>query len=112
MIIHHEESSFDIGKADDNKVPEGYGSHFKSYDGVERTFLAESNGGPGWVTEYNVLAWLSSRSFGPVAYFLTPIPLGRVDRGLALSPRRCGFTTLLPPSAFLVLISMRSFLTT
>src|SRR6201996_8823910 len=59
IILIHDESSFDIRQADGVKVPSGYGSHFNSYDGVERTFLAESNGGPSWFTEYNVLAGLS-----------------------------------------------------
>jgi hypothetical protein len=72
-------------------VPPGYGSHFKSFDGKERTFLAESNGGPSWFTEYNVLAGLSSRSFGRFSYFVTRIASGRVERGLPLALRRCGY---------------------
>ena len=55
----HDESSFDIRAAGGVKVPPGYGSHFKSFDGKERKFLAEGNGGPSWFTEYNVLAGLS-----------------------------------------------------
>ncbi|MBI5264653.1 MAG: LTA synthase family protein, partial [Bradyrhizobium sp.] len=73
IILIHDESSFDIRSAKDIKVPPGYGSHFKSFDGRQRTFLAESNGGPSWFTEYNVLAGLSSRSFGRFAYFVTRI---------------------------------------
>src|SRR6476619_907115 len=68
IIMIHDESSFDIRQARGIKVPAGYGSHFKSFDGKERKFLAESNGGPSWFTEYNVLAGLSSRSFGRFAY--------------------------------------------
>src|ERR1700692_674804 len=71
IVMIHDESSFDIRQANGIKVPAGYGSHFKSYDGKERKFLAESNGGPSWVTEYNVLAGLSSRSVGRFPYFLT-----------------------------------------
>ena len=37
------------------KVPDGYGAHFKSFDGKERKFLVEGDGGPSWYTEYNVL---------------------------------------------------------
>src|SRR6202045_4962412 len=51
IIMIHDESSFDIRQADGIKVPPGYGSHFKSFDGKERKFLAESNGGPSWFTE-------------------------------------------------------------
>ena len=94
IIMIHDESSFDIRTAPGVKVPSGYGSQFKSYDGVERKFLAESNGGPSWFTEYNVLAGLSSRSFGRFAYFVTRIASGRVERGLPLALRRCGYDTL------------------
>src|SRR6202007_1209520 len=60
-IMIHDESSFDIRETGNAKVPAGYGSHFKSFDGKERKFLAESNGGPGWYTEYNLLAGFSLR---------------------------------------------------
>src|SRR5712672_1784346 len=78
IIMIHDESSFDVREAEGVKVPQGYGSHFKSYDGKARKFLAESNGGPSWFTEYNVLAGLSSRSFGRFSYFVTRIASGRV----------------------------------
>src|ERR1700754_4692295 len=52
IIMIHDESSFDIRAAQGIKVPAGYGSHFKSWDGKQRTFLAESNGGRSWFTEY------------------------------------------------------------
>jgi hypothetical protein len=94
IIMIHDESSFDVRDAGNVKVPPGYGSHFKSWDGKERKFLAEGNGGPSWFTEYNVLAGLSSRSFGRFAYFVTRIAAGRVERGLPLALRRCGYSTL------------------
>ena len=94
IIMIHDESSFDIRTAGGVKVPAGYGSHFKSFDGKERSFLAESNGGPSWYTEYNVLAGLSSRSFGRFSYFVTRMASGRVERGLPLALRRCGYETL------------------
>src|ERR1700687_1522619 len=40
IIMIHDESSFDIRQANGIKVPAGYGSHFKSFDGKERRFLA------------------------------------------------------------------------
>jgi hypothetical protein len=112
IIMIHDESSFDIRDAGHVKVPAGYGSHFKSFDGKERKFLAESNGGPSWYTEYNVLAGLSSRSFGRFAYFLTRIAAGRVERGLPLSLRRCGYETVSLYPAQGAFMSARSFQTT
>lgn len=112
IIMIHDESSFDIRAASGVKVPSGYGSQFKSYDGVERKFLAESNGGPSWFTEYNVLAGLSSRSFGRFSYFVTRIASGRVARGLPLALRRCGYDTLSLYPAFGAFMSARNFQTT
>ncbi len=112
IIMIHDESSFDIRQADRVKVPAGYGSHFRSFDGVERKFLAESNGGPSWFTEYNVLAGLSSRSFGRFAYFVTRIASGRVERGLPLALRRCGYDTISLYPAFGAFMSARSFQST
>src|SRR6195952_3450506 len=112
IIMIHDESSWDIRQADGIKVPAGYGSHFKSFDGKERKFLAESNGGPSWFTEYNVLAGLSSRSFGRFSYFVTRIASGRVERGLPLALRRCGYTTTSLYPAHGAFMSARSFQTT
>jgi hypothetical protein len=112
IIMIHDESSFDIRAASGVKVPAGYGSHFKSWDGKERKFLAESNGGPSWYTEYNVLAGLSSRSFGRFAYFVTRLASGHVDRGLPLSLRRCGYETMSVYPAFGGFMSARGFQTT
>src|SRR5436305_740390 len=109
IIMIHDESSFDIRAAQGIKVPPGYGSHFKSYDGRQRKFLAESNGGPSWFTEYNVLAGLSSRSFGRFAYFVTRIASGRVERGLPLALRRCGYDTISLYPAFGAFMSARAF---
>ena len=71
-----------------------YGDHFRSFDGKSRKFLVEGNGGPSWFTEYNVLAGLSSRSFGRFSYFVTRIASGRVERGLPMALRRCGYQTV------------------
>src|SRR6476646_1054637 len=88
IIMVHDESSFDIRQADGVKVPAGYGSHFKSYDGRMRKFLAESNGGQSSFTAYHVRSRLSSRSFGRFSYVVTRIASGRVGRGLPLALRR------------------------
>jgi hypothetical protein len=112
IVMIHDESSFDIRGVDGVKVPAAYGSHFTSFDGKARKFLAESNGGPSWFTEYNVLAGLSSRSFGRFAYFVTRIASGRVERGLPLALRRCGYDTISLYPAFGAFMSARSFQTT
>jgi phosphoglycerol transferase MdoB-like AlkP superfamily enzyme len=109
IIMVHDESSFDIRVAPGVKVPDGYGSHFRSFDGKARHFLVESVGGPSWYTEYNVLAGLSARSFGPFAYHVTQIAAGRVERGLATALRRCGYRTFSIYPALGAFMSARSF---
>ncbi|MEP7029515.1 MAG: sulfatase-like hydrolase/transferase [Pseudolabrys sp.] len=93
IILIHDESSYDIRVAPGIKVPEGYGSHFVSFDGVARHLLVESHGGASWYTEFGVLTGLSSRSFGRFAYSLPRVAAGRVKRGLPLALRRCGYRT-------------------
>src|SRR5437660_6905761 len=112
IIMIHDESSFDIRQASGVNVPPGYGSHFKSFDGRERKFMAESSGGASWMAEYNVLAGLSSRSFGRFSYFVTRIASGRVERGLPLALRRCGYNTLSLYPAYGAFMGARGFHTT
>jgi phosphoglycerol transferase MdoB-like AlkP superfamily enzyme len=112
IIMIHDESSFDIRQAKGVKVPAGYGSHFKSFDGTQRKFLAESSGGASWMAEYNVLAGLSSRSFGRFSYFVTRIASGRVERGLPLALRRCGYSTISLYPAYGAFMGARGFQTT
>jgi hypothetical protein len=111
IIMIHDESSFDIRQAQGVRTPAGYGSHFVSYDGKQRKFIAESNGGSSWLAEYNVLAGLSSRSFGHFSYFVTRIAAGRLERGLALSLRRCGYETISLYPAYGAFMSARKFQT-
>jgi phosphoglycerol transferase MdoB-like AlkP superfamily enzyme len=112
IIMILDESSFDIRHAPGIKVPEGYGRHFNSFDGKERSFLVEAAGGPTWFAEYSVLTGLSARSFGRFAYFVTRIAAGRVERGLPRVLRRCGYKTFTLYPARGAFMSARSFQTT
>ncbi len=109
IILILDESSFDIRKAPGIKVPEGYGRHFHSFDGKERSFIVEAAGGPTWFAEYSVLTGLSARSFGRFAYFVTRIAAGRVERGLPRTLRRCGYKTFTLYPARGAFMSARSF---
>jgi phosphoglycerol transferase MdoB-like AlkP superfamily enzyme len=111
IILLHDESSFDISAVEGVKVPPGYGGHFRSFDGKERRLLVEGAGGPSWYTEYNVLAGLSSRSFGRFQFFVTRIAAGRVSRGLPFALRRCGYRTFSIYPVFGAFLGTRSFYT-
>jgi phosphoglycerol transferase MdoB-like AlkP superfamily enzyme len=109
VILVHDESSVDIRMAPNIKVPDGYGSHFRSFDGKARHLLVESFGGASWYSEFAVLTGLSSRSFGRFAYSLPRIAAGRVNRGLPLELRRCGYRTYSFYSAPAVFMSAQGF---
>ena len=109
IIMILDESSFDIRKAPGIKVPAGYGRHFHSFDGKERSFIVEGSGGPTWFAEYSVLTGLSARSFGRFAYFVTRIAAGRVERGLPHTLQRCGYRTFTLYPARGAFMSARSF---
>jgi Sulfatase len=109
IILIHDESSFDIRRAPDIKVPKGYGAHFLSFDGKERNFIVEGNGGPSWYTEYNVLDGLAARTFGAFSYFVTRIAAGRVKRGLPAALQRCGYHTYSLYPAYGAFLSEKSF---
>src|SRR3954468_1099303 len=93
IIMVFDESSFDIRAVPSVKVPAGYGAHFKSDDGAQRSLIVEGAGGPSWFTEYNVLTGLSARSYGRFADFVTRIAAGRGERGLPHTLRKCGYKT-------------------
>jgi len=93
IVMILDESSFDAGMIPGIKLPPGYGRHFVSADGRTRALTVEGAGGPTWFTEYNVLSGLSARSYGRLAEFVTRVAAGRVERGLPLALRRCGYRT-------------------
>jgi hypothetical protein len=112
IIMLFDESSFDITAAPGIKVPPGYKTHFKSLDGKARELLVEGVGGPSWLTEYNVLSGLSSRSYGRFAEFVTRIAAGRVERGLPQTLRKCGYQTYSLYPFFGAFLGARAFQTT
>ena len=112
IIMVLDELSFDISSVAGVNVPAGYLNHFKSFDGKQREFVVEGNGGPTWYTEYNVLTGLSVRSFGRFSYFVTRIAAGRVERGLPWALRRCGYKTFTLYPAAGAFLSARSFQST
>jgi phosphoglycerol transferase MdoB-like AlkP superfamily enzyme len=93
IIMLLDESSFDVTAAPGIKVPSGYSDYFKSFDGKQRTMIAEATGGPTWYTEFNVVTGLSARSFGDLKFYVTRISAGRVTRGLPQALRHCGYKT-------------------
>jgi phosphoglycerol transferase MdoB-like AlkP superfamily enzyme len=112
IVMVFDESSFDIRVIPEVKTPPGYGAHFISSDGKQRSLIVEGAGGPSWFTEYNVLTGLSARSYGRFADFVTRIAAGRVERGLPLALRHCGYKTFTLYPMYGAFLSARHFQTT
>lgn len=111
IIMVLDESSFDISAAPGIKVPANYRDYFKSADGKQRAFVAESAGGPTWYTEFNVLTGLSARSFGKLKFYVTRIAAGKISRGLPQALQRCGYRTFSMYPTYGDFLSARSFQT-
>jgi phosphoglycerol transferase MdoB-like AlkP superfamily enzyme len=111
IVMVFDESSFDIGVVPGVKLPAGYGQHFRSSDGAQRSLMVEGAGGPSWFTEYNVLTGLSARSYGRFEYFVTRIAAGRVERGLPHALRKCGYKTFTLYPMYGAFLSARHFQT-
>jgi Sulfatase len=109
IIMVFDESSFDARAIPGVTVPAGYGAHFRSDDGKQRSLMVEGAGGPSWYTEYNVLTGLSARSYGRFADFVTRIAAGRVERGLPHALRRCGYQTFTFYPMYGAFLSARHF---
>jgi hypothetical protein len=109
IILLLDESSYDIRTAPGIKVPPGYGSHFQSFDGRQRSLVVEGAGGPTWYTEYNVLTGLSARNYGRLMFYVTRIAAGRVERGLPQALRRCGYKTFSLYPAYGAFLGARGF---
>ena len=109
IIMVLDEASFDARAVPDIKLPPGYGSHFRSFDGKTRSLYIEGSGGPTWYTEYNVLTGLSARSYGRLSYYVTRIAAGRVERGLPQALRRCGYKTISLYPAYGAFLSAKKF---
>lgn len=111
IIMVLDESSFDISAAPGIKVPANYRDYFKSVDGKQRAFVAESAGGPTWYTEFNVLTGLSARSFGKLKFYVTRIAAGKISRGLPQALQRCGYRTFSLYPTYGDFLSARNFQT-
>ncbi len=111
IVMVLDESSFDMSAVPGIKVPGDYRNFFASADGQQRSFVAESSGGPTWYTEFNVLTGLSVRSFGALKFYVTRIAAGKISRGLPQALQRCGYRTFSLYPTYGNFLSARSFQT-
>jgi len=68
---------------------------FQSSDGPTRKLRVETFGGASWLTEFSLLAGLSSRSFGGMQQFVQPFMAGKLRDTLPLALARCGYRNVM-----------------
>ncbi len=64
---------------------------FKSYDGKLHRLRVETYGGASWLTEFSVLAGVSTYSFGGMRPFVQSLMQGKIHDTLPESLTRCGY---------------------
>jgi hypothetical protein len=64
---------------------------FRSYDGSLRQMRVETYGGASWLTEFSLLAGVSTHSFGNMRQFVQTFMQGRLKDTLPQALERCGY---------------------
>lgn len=64
---------------------------FKSFDGKEHALRVETYGGASWLTEFSVLAGVSTYSFGGMRTFVQSLMQGKIHDTLPQTLSRCGY---------------------
>jgi hypothetical protein len=64
---------------------------FRSYDGTLRRMRVETYGGASWLTEFSLLAGVSTHSFGNMRQFVQTFMQGRLKDTLPQALARCGY---------------------
>lgn len=68
--------------------------HFRSGDGIIHKLGVETFGGGTWLTEFNILAGLSTYPLGNVRTYVGRLLAGRIKHSLPAYLRACGYETL------------------
>lgn len=68
---------------------------FRSGDGTTRSLRVETFGGASWLTEFSVLAGVSTYSFGGMRTFVQSMMQGKVRDSVPQSLERCGYKNVM-----------------
>jgi hypothetical protein len=68
---------------------------FKSADGKMRRLRVETYGGASWLTEFSILAGMSTQSFGGMRHFVQSLLAGKVRETVPEVLLRCGYRNVL-----------------
>jgi hypothetical protein len=68
---------------------------FKSSDGEIHRLRVETYGGASWLTEFSIIAGMSTQSFGGMRHFVQSLLAGKVKDTLTETLARCGYRNVL-----------------
>ena len=91
IILIHQESVFPPSNFPSLKYDAGLDPFFKSFDGKLHPLRVETYGGASWLTEFSVLAGVSTFSFGGMRTFVQSLMQGKIHDTLPQALMRCGY---------------------
>jgi phosphoglycerol transferase MdoB-like AlkP superfamily enzyme len=91
IILIHQESVFPPSHFPSIRYDTSLDPFFKSFDGKMHKLRVETYGGASWLTEFSVLAGVSTYSFGGMRTFVQSLMQGKIHDTLPQSLARCGY---------------------
>lgn len=91
IILIHEESVVQPGLFPTLQYDHALDDFFKSRDGKLHRMRVETYGGASWLTEFSILAGMSTQSFGGMRHFVQSLLAGKVRETLPEWLLNCGY---------------------
>lgn len=91
IILIHQESVVPPAQFPAVSYDKTMDSFFKSFDGETHKLRVETYGGASWLTEFSVLAGVSTYSFGGMRTFVQSLMQGKIHDTLPEALTRCGY---------------------
>lgn len=91
IILIHQESVFPPSHFKEIDYDRGLDPFFRSFDGQLHKLRVETYGGASWLTEFSVLAGVSTYSFGGMRTFVQSLMQGKIHDSVPQTLARCGY---------------------
>jgi hypothetical protein len=95
IILIHQESVVQPGLFPTLQYDRSLDDFFKSRDGQQHRLRVETYGGASWLTEFSILAGMSTQSFGGMRHFVQSLLAGKVRETLPEWLLHCGYRNVL-----------------
>jgi Sulfatase len=95
VILIHQESMVPPSHFRDLSFDTSVLPFFQSFDGTTRKMRVETYGGASWLTEFSVLAGVSTYSFGTMRQFVQAFMEGKVRETIPQVMESCGYRNVL-----------------